>query len=71
MIVEPHKKALKEDDNNKGSCQKYIHYLMKYNKALFSSNRVNITEEEAIKMIDKHIGSGVGKNDDKIGRAHV
>lgn len=65
MIAEPHKKALKEENGNKGSCQKYVHYLMKYNKSLFSSNRLNITEEEAIEMIDKHIGSGVGKNDDK------
>ncbi|WP_314278404.1 DUF5712 family protein [Capnocytophaga sputigena] len=65
MIAEPHKKALKEENSNKGSCQKYIHYLMKYNASLFSDNRNDISEEEAIKMIDKHIGSGVGKNDDK------
>ena len=65
MIAEPHKKALKEENSNKGSCQKYIHYLMKYNAFLFSDNRTDITEEEAIIMIDKHIGSGVGKNDDK------
>lgn len=65
MIVEPHKKALKEENSNKGSCQKYVHYLMKYNASLFSDSRNDISEEEAIKMIDKHIGSGVGKNDDK------
>ena len=65
MIAETHKKALKEENSNKGSCQKYIHYLMKYNASLFSDNRNDISEEEAIKMIDKHIGSGVGKNDDK------
>ena len=65
MIVEPHKKALKEENTNKGSCQKYVHYLTKANHFLFSSDRTDITEEEAIKMIDKHIGSGVGKNDDK------
>ena len=57
---------LKSDiENNKGSCARFAHYLMKYNTHFFSHSRTDITEQEAIEMIDKHIGSGVGKNDDK------
>lgn len=57
---------LKSDiENNKGSCARFAHYLMKYNTYFFSHSRTDITEKEAIEMVDKHIGSGVGKNDDK------
>lgn len=63
MYAEPHMKSDVAD--NKGSCSRYAHYLLKYNSCFFSSERTDISEDEAIKMIDKHIGSGVGKNDDK------
>lgn len=63
MFVEPHMKS--EIADNKGSCQRYAHYLTKYNSYFFSASRVDISLEEATQMIDKHIGSGVGKNDDK------
>lgn len=63
MHTEPHMKSDVAD--NKGSCNRYAHYLTKYNDCFFSANRSDISLEEAITMIDKHLGSGVGKNDDK------
>ena len=57
---------LKSDiENNKGSCARFAHYLMKYNTHFFSHNRTDITEKEAIEMIDKHANRGLCKNDDK------
>ncbi len=63
MHTEPHMKS--DIADNKGSCEKYAHYLTKYNTHFFSASRADISLEEATQMIDKHIGSGVGKNDDK------
>ena len=57
---------LKSDiENNKGSCARFAHYLMKYNTHFFSHSRTDITEEEAVEMIDKHVSRGLCKNDDK------
>ena len=57
---------LKSDiENNKGSCARFAHYLMKYNTHFFSHSRTDITEAEAVEMIDKHANRGLCKNDDK------
>lgn len=63
MYIDVHLTSVAGD--SKGSCGKYAHYLMKYNAYFFTHSRDDVLEEEAIKMIDKHVGGGIRKTEDK------
>lgn len=64
MYARPHIVEI-SDKRNRESCEKYIRCLSKENEYFFSSDRDDITVEEAIRMIDDHSKYKMTKEDAK------